>query len=179
LKFASLPKHVRYLPAIFIVSIFVMITSVAHATITCTKVDEFPVASDPTIRKQLETHLETVPGLGDYQIRQIDSRFFVVASEDEKCKDSSLCYYRLLDLRNGAVRDVIAFQGTGRVWMVLSPTATRWELLQDDYSDFAFETRDSTYLGLKLPSWGNTVFVVPQSPEHTNMFQRICGGHPK
>jgi len=179
LRFAPLRMLIRYLPVIFIVPIFVTTASIVQASMTCTRIDDFPFVSDPLIQKQLEAHVETLPGLGVYQIRQIDSRFFIISSEDEKCKETSLCYYRLLDLRNGAVKDVFAFQGTGRVWMILSPTATRWELLQDDYSDFAFETRDNTYLGLKLPSRGNTVFVVPQSPDDTKMFQRICGAHPK
>lgn len=179
MRFAPLRMLIRYLPVIFIVPIFVTTASIVQASMTCTRIDDFPFVSDPLIQKQLEAHVETLPGLGVYQIRQIDSRFFIISSEDEKCKETSLCYYRLLDLRNGAVKDVFAFQGTGRVWMILSPTATRWELLQDDYSDFAFETRDNTYLGLKLPSWGNTVFVVPQSPDDTKMFQRICGAHPK
>jgi hypothetical protein len=178
-KFAPLPQQVRYLPLIFIASVFLTVASIAQASMTCTRIDDFPVVSDPLTQGQLQAHVKTLPGLGNYEIRGINSRFFIVSSEDEKCKETSRCYYRLLDLRNGAVKDVFAFQGSGRVWMILSPTAIWSEFLQDDYSDMAFETRENTYLEVKLPRLGNTVFLVPQTPEDIRMLQRICGAHPK
>jgi hypothetical protein len=97
----------------------------------------------------------------------------------KKCKEASSCYYRLLDLRNGAVKDVFAFQGSGKILMILSPVALWSELLQDDYSEMEFETRENTYLTIKLPSLGNTVLVVPESPEEIKMVRRICGAHSK
>ena len=179
LKFASLSKLVRFLSIISIVSVCVTTASFVHASMTCTNVDKFPTISDPLIHEQLQAYVKTLPGLGSFQIGRIDSRFFIVSSEDEKCKEASRCYYRLLDLRNGAVKDVFAFQGSGKILMILSPVALWSEPLQDDYSEMAFETRENTYLTIKLPRWGNTVLVVPESSEEIRMAQRICGAHSK
>ena len=185
MKFATLLKLVRYLPVIFIASFFLTTASIVQASMMCTKVDELPIVSEPPVLEQLQAHVKTLPGLGSYQIKDISSRFFfksrffIVSSQDEKCKETSSCHYRLLDLHNGAVKDVFAFQGSGRVLIILSPTAVWWPLLQDEYYYMEFETRDNTYLGLQLPLLGNTVFVVPQSPEDTKMLQRICSAFPK
>jgi hypothetical protein len=179
LKHASLLKLVRYLSVIFSVSVCVTTTSFVHARMTCTNVAKFPAVSDPLIHEQLQAHAKTLPGLGSFRIGEISSRFFIVSSEDEKCKEASSCYYRLLDLRNGAVKDVFAFQGSGKILMILSPVALWSELLQDDYSEMEFETRENTYLTIKLPSLGNTVLVVPESPEEIKMVRRICGAHSK
>jgi hypothetical protein len=179
LKHISLPKVVRCMSAIFIVSVCVTTTSFVHARMTCTNVAKFPAVSDPSIYEQLQAHAKALPGLGSFQIGQISSRFFMVSSEDEKCKEASSCYYRLLDLRNGAVKDVFAFQGSGKILMMLSPVALWSEPLQDDYSEMAFETRENTYLTIKLPSSENTVLVVPETPDEITRVQRICRAHSR
>jgi hypothetical protein len=179
LKFAPLRMLVRYLPVIFVVPIFVTTASIVQASMICMRVDKFSVVSNPAIQQQLQAHVKTLPGLTNYEIRPINSRFFIVSSENEKCKESSSCYYRLLDLRNGVVKDVFAFQGSGKVLMIASPEAVWSEPLQDEYSAMAFETRENTYLEIRLPRLGNTVFLLPLSPEEIRMDQRICGGYPK
>ena len=179
MKFTSPSKLIRRLRIIFIVSAFVTRATVAQASQTCTWIDNFTVSSGPPIQEQIHAHAKAIPGLESYQIRQINSRFFIVSSGEEKCREASTCLYRLLDVRNGAVRDVFAFQGTGRVLLILSPLAFWWEPLQDEYSYMAFETIDNTYLEVKLPRFGNTVLVVPQSAEDIRMLQRICGANKK
>ncbi|MGC1560567.1 MAG: hypothetical protein WA820_12050, partial [Bradyrhizobium sp.] len=41
----------------------------------CTRFDEFPVVSDPSILEQLETHVRALPGLKNHKIRSLDGRF--------------------------------------------------------------------------------------------------------
>jgi hypothetical protein len=178
MKRRSLPKMVRFLPVIFIVSGFLTVASIAHASMTCTWIDEFPVVSDPLAREQLEAHVRALPGLKDYQIRQIDSRFFIV-SDEGKCKEASRCYHRLLDLRNGVVKNVLVFRGAGRVWMMLSPTAVWLEPLEDDYSNMAFATPENVYITVQLPRRSNTVLVDASPLEETKMLQRLCGAPSK
>lgn len=178
MKLGSLPKMVRYLRAIFIASVFTTAASMAHASMTCTWIDEFPVVSKSPIREQLEMHVRALPALKDYQIRQINSRFFIV-SDEGKCKETSRCYHRLLDLRNGVVKDVLVFRGAGRVWMMLSPTAVWLEPLQDDYSNMAFATPENAYITVQLPIWGDTVLIDASPLEETKMFQRLCGAPSK
>jgi hypothetical protein len=58
MKFVSLPKMFRYLSIAFLMSGFVTIASLAHASMICTWVDEFPVVSDPSTQERLEAHVK-------------------------------------------------------------------------------------------------------------------------
>src|ERR1700732_2739049 len=93
LKFASLLKMLRYLQIIFIASGTVTVASIAHASMTCMRIDEFPVASDPLAREQLEAHVRALPGLKKYEIRDIDGRFFMVLADDGYCKEIPRCVH--------------------------------------------------------------------------------------
>jgi hypothetical protein len=64
MKRGSLQKMVRFLPVIFIVSGFLTVASIAHASMTCAWIDEFPVVSDPLAREQLEAHVRALPATG-------------------------------------------------------------------------------------------------------------------
>jgi hypothetical protein len=88
IKFAFLPKMIRYLPVIFIAAGFATIASIAHASMTCTRIDEFPVVSDPSIQERLEAHVKALQGIKNYQIRDIDGRFFIVLADDGYCKET-------------------------------------------------------------------------------------------
>jgi hypothetical protein len=143
-------KMVRYLPVIFIVSAFATIASVAQASMTCARFDEFSAVSDPSIREQLETHVRALPGLKNHKIRSLDGRFFIVTSEGRFCKDIPRCEHRLLDLRNSVVRDVFAFRGTGTTWILGTPPSVWVEDLQDEYSAWAFVTTEYTFILRKL-----------------------------
>jgi hypothetical protein len=174
LKFASLLKMLRYLQIIFIASGTVTVASIAHASMTCMRIDEFPVASDPLAREQLEAHVRALPGLKKYEIRDIDGRFFMVLADDGYCKEIPRCVHRLLDLRNGSVKDVFAFRGTGRAWRLMSPITIWLELLQDEYSTWAFATTDNTFIGVQLPRFRDTVVIDSPPPGQTKWLQAAC-----
>jgi len=160
-------------------SVLVAIISSAQATMSCTRVEQFPIVSDPLIQEQLKVHLKALPRFQKSEVRQINSRFFVVISDDSECGTESRCYHQLLDIANGAVKDVFAFRGTGMVWMLHSPVAVWSEFFRDDYSTMAFQTPDNTYIQVQLPRFGNTVLVTAPSSEETRMLQRLCGTNSK
>lgn len=180
MKFASLPKLVRYLSFVFTLSACVAKASFVHASMSCLNFKDLsPWVSDPLILEKLQAHAKRLPGFGSVQIGQLNRHFFIVSSEDEKCREGSLCYYRLEVVKDGEVKDVFAFQGSGKSLHIWSPLALWLDPLQDEYSWIAFETRENTYLTVQLPSSGNTVLVVPETPEEIKMNKRICDHHPR
>jgi hypothetical protein len=174
MKFVSLPKMFRYLSIAFLMSGFMTIASLAHASMICTWVDEFPVVSDPSAQERLEAHVRALPGLKNYEIRDIDGRFFIVLADDGYCKEIPRCDNRLLDLRNGVVKDVFAFRGTGKVWRLMSPLTIWLERLQDEYSFRAFATTENTFIGVQLPRFRDTVFIDAPSPEQMKVLRAAC-----
>jgi hypothetical protein len=173
MKLASLPKMIRRLSAVLIVSGLATVASLAHASMTCTRFDEFPVVSDPSIREQLETHVRALPGLKNHKIRSLDGRFFIVTADGGFCKDIPRCEHRLLDLRNGVVRDVFAFRGTGTTWRLWSPLSAWVEDLQDEYSAWAFVTTEYTFIRVDLPRSGDMIVIDSPGPEEMKTLQ-VC-----
>jgi hypothetical protein len=173
MKLASLPKMVQRLPAVLIVAGIMTVASLAHASMTCTRFDEFPVVSDPSIREQLETHVRALPGLKNHKIRSLDGRFFIVTADGGFCKDIPRCEHRLLDLRNGVVRDVFAFRGTGTTWRLWSPLSAWMEDLQDEYSAWAFVTTEYTFIRVDLPRSGDMIVIDSPGPEEMKTLQ-VC-----
>ena len=174
MKFVFLPKTIRHLPVIFIAAGLATIASIAHASMTCTLIDDFPVVSDPSIQERLEAHVKALPGIKNYQIRDIDGRFFMVLADDGFCKEIPRCYHQLLDTRNGLVRDVFSFRGTGRAWRLMSPTTIWLERLQDEYSIRAFATTENTFIGVQLPRFRDTILIDAPSPEQTKTLRAAC-----
>jgi hypothetical protein len=174
MKLGSLPKLARYLSVIFVASGFATAASIAEASMTCMQIDKFPVVPDSPVLEKLETHVKALPGLKDYQIKDIDGRFFIVLADDGFCKETPRCYHQLLDTRNGLVKDVFAFRGTGRVWTLLSPTSMWLERLQDEYSAMAFATTENTFISVQLPRFRDTVLIESPSPERTKWLQAVC-----
>jgi hypothetical protein len=173
MKLRFLPRTVRYLRVAFIVSCFTTAASIALASMTCSRLDDFPVASDPSIREQLETYVRALPGLKNYKIRSLDGRFYIVTAEGRFCKDILRCEHRLLDLRNGVVRDVFAFRGTGIAWRLWSPLGFWVEDLQDEYSAWAFVTTEHTFIRVDLPRSGNMIVIDSPGPEEMWTLQ-VC-----
>jgi hypothetical protein len=165
-------QSIRY--GSFILSVLVAITSSAQASMTCMRIEQFPAVSDPLIQEQIQTYLKKFPRFQKNQTRQINSRFFVAISDDGECDKAARCYHQLLDIKNGAIKDVFAFRSTGMVWILVSPVAAWSEFFQDDYSAMAFETPDTAYLQVLLPRLSDTVLVNSMSPEETRMLQRLC-----
>jgi hypothetical protein len=171
--FLPLAKLVRCLLAISIASGSATAASIARASMTCIPFDEFPAVSDPSIRDQLETHVRGLPGLKNPRIRSLDRRFFIVTAEGRFCKDIPRCEHRLLDLRNGVVRDVFAFRGTGITWVLGSPQGLWMEDLQDEYSFWAFVTTEHTFISVDLPRSGDMVVIDSPGPETLKTLQ-VC-----
>ena len=143
------------------------------------RIDEFPAVPDSPILEKLEAHVKALPGLKDYLIKDINGRFFIVLADDGYCKETPRCYHQLLDTRNGVVRDVFAFRGTGRLWALLSPMGYWLERMQDEYSIWAFATTDNTFIGVQLPRFRDTIVIDSPPPEQTKWLRSVCDGLTK
>jgi hypothetical protein len=177
LKFASLPKLVRCLPVILLASVFVTIASVAQAWMSCWRIEEYPPVSNPLIRERIEAYLQALPAFKNYQMRELDRivSFVIVSQDEDECRKTFRCHHLLLDVRNGAVKDVFVFRGTGTVWVLGSPLAVPSEPLHDDYSLKSFETDSGTYIDVRLPRQGGPVWIDVGSLDETKMRQGLCG----
>jgi hypothetical protein len=170
-------KKLRTFEVICVVLVCSILTSVAHASMVCLRLEDFPLVSEPSVKKQLEAHVSALPGLQNYEIRDLQShgRFFMVLADDGFCKEIPRCDQRLLDLRSDAVRDVFAFRGKGIVWRLMSPLGLWFEQFQDEYSNWAFATADGTFIGVRLPRFRDTVFIDSSTPEETKWLRAACG----
>jgi hypothetical protein len=178
MKAVSLPKSRWCVHVAFAVLIHLTTASVAQATMTCTWFSELPSVSDPSIRQKLEAHVKALPGLKNYEIRLLQDHYFLVQSEGKFCKGIPRCEHRLLELRDDAVRNVFAFEGTGIVWQLWSPLGFWVENLKDDYSALAFETIENTYIRVDLPSFRDMIVI--SSPGLVEMQTlRACDGIKK
>jgi hypothetical protein len=146
----------------------------------CKRIEQLPEVSDGATLRLLEAHIKTFDSPKPLMIREIDRalisqnsrRFFVILPDDENCKSSG-CYYRLLELKDGLIKETFSFHGTGVVWYH-SPVAVRVEYFQDDYERLDLETSSQTYIRLGLPRRGNSVFVAALSAEQARL-PRTCG----
>jgi hypothetical protein len=128
----------------------------------------------------LEAHIKTSDfpkpllfrEIGRALFSQNSRRFFVILPDDENCKSSG-CYYRLLELKDGVIKETFSFHGTGVFWY-RSPVGMRVEYFQDDYEILDLETSSQTYIRLGLPLKGNSVFVAALSAEQARL-PRTCG----
>jgi hypothetical protein len=93
---------------------------------------------------------QAFPAFKNYQMRELDRIVVIVSQDEDECRKTFRCYHLLLDVRNGAVKDVFFFRGTGTVRVLGSPLAVPSEPLHDDYSLKSFETGSSTYIDVRL-----------------------------
>src|SRR5689334_4618309 len=90
-----------------------------HASLGCIRIEQLPAVSDGTTLRLLEAYLRELDGSKPVLVRRmfsrlartIDRHFFWVMPDNENCKSSG-CYYRLLDLLKGVVRETFSFKGT-------------------------------------------------------------------
>ena len=137
----------------------------AHASLFCKRIEQLPQVSDGATLRLLEAHIKTFDSPKPLLFREIvralipqdGRRFFVIAPDDENCKSSG-CYYRLLELKDGVIKETFSFHGTGVVWYH-SPVTERIEYFQDNYEMLDLETSGRTYIRLGLPRKENSVFV--------------------
>ncbi len=176
MKTLSSLRIVRHLQLPFALLAYLIAASMAHATMTCSWLDEFSGGvPDPSVQEKLEAHVKALPGLENYKIVQLEEHYFMVEAAGKFCKEVPRCEHRLLELRDGVVRNVFAFEGTGKVWRLWSPISFPIENLKDDYSAWAFETTVNTYIRVDLPSFRDMIVI--GSPGELEMKTlRVCDG---
>ncbi len=162
----------------FVAAVFVLSASTAQASMTCLWFDELYDVSDPSAREKLEAHVKALPGLENPKIRHLEAHYFMVQAAGKFCKEVPRCEHRLLELRDGVVRNVFAFRGTGTIWVLLSPIGAWIDYLQDDYSTWAFETTDNTYIRVDLPKFHDMVVISSPGPIEMKTL-RVCDGFKK
>src|ERR1700704_4746481 len=129
----------------------------AHASLLCMRIEQLPQVSDAETLGILEAYISAFNSSKPLLIREIDRaltsqnsrRFFVILPNEENCKDAG-CYYRLLESKDGVIKETFTFHGTGVFWYY-SPVAVRVEYFKDDYEILDLETSTQTYIRLGLP----------------------------
>jgi hypothetical protein len=175
MNIVALPKRLRTFEVICVVLIYSILTSIAHATMLCSWFSDFGPISDPSIQEMLEAHLKALPGLDNYEIVRLDEQYFMVEAAGKFCKEVPRCEHRLLELRVGVVKNVFAFEGTGKILQFRSPLWFPVQNLGDEYSAWAFETTINTYIRVNLPRFRDMIFI--SSPGQVEMKTlRACDG---
>jgi hypothetical protein len=152
----------------------------AHASLFCMRLEQLSEVSDVETLRLLEAHISAFNSSKPLLIREIDRalisqnsrRFFMILPDEENCKSSG-CYYRLLELKDGVIKETFSFHGTGVFWYY-SPVAVRVEYFQDDFEILDLETSTQTYIRLGLPRKGNSVYLAALSAEQAKL-PRTCG----
>ena len=175
MNIVALLKRLRTFEVICVLLLYLVVTSIAHATMTCSWFSEFSPVSDPSVQEKLEAHVKALPGLVNYEIVQLEKHYFIVEAAGRFCKEVPRCEHRLLELRDGVVKNVFAFEGTGKVWQLRNPLWFPVENLGDDYTAWAFETTANTYIRVDLPRFRDMIFI--NSPGQVEMKTlRACDG---
>jgi hypothetical protein len=166
----TLTRTVRLLS----ISALVYLTQVfdAHAHLYCKRIEQLPTVSDGRTLGLLEAYVKSLD-TRPFQIRQLTSRFVMVLPDDENCKVSR-CYYRLLDLKDGEIKETFSFHGTGVIWYVSSPAMVRIEYFQDYYESYSLETSPGTYIGVGLPRTAKAVHVEVVPAEEVKSLPKPC-----
>lgn len=164
MRLMSSQNRTRCFQLVLATLVYLNTASVAHATMTCTWLDEWSSTLDQSDLGRLEAHLKTLPGLKNPVIRQLQNHYFLVGAEGKFCKDIPRCEHRLLELRDGVVRNVFAFEGTGMIWRLWTPFSYWVENMGDDYSAWAFETTEHTYIRVDLPRSRDLVAISSPGP---------------
>ncbi len=164
----------RSLQAIVVVIGYLITTPIAHASMACWRFDQLDRISDPSAKKLLEAYAKALPGLDNPEVRELHGHYFLVQGDGKFCKSNPRCEHRLLYLRDGVVRDIFAFRGTGAIWQSLSPGGGWLEYLQDDYSSWAFEVTEDTFISLSLPRYHDMIFIDPPGFEGLKVLKVAC-----
>ena len=157
-------KRLVRLFSIFTVASLAQVQSVS-ARFYCNRIEQLlPAVSDNRTLGILEPYLRALPGPKPFQIRHLTSRFLLVTPEDANCNVAG-CYYRLLDVKDGEVKERFTFRGTGVIWYYSTPMEVRIEEFQDYYSNYGFETSARTNIRVLLPRTAQAVLVEAVSPD--------------
>jgi hypothetical protein len=139
------------------------------------RIEQLPAVSDRATLGLLEAYLRELDVSKPVLVRQmfnrltktIDRHFFWVIPNDENCKSSG-CYYRLLDLHNGVVRETFSFKGTGVLWSY-DEVSNYIDYFQDYYQTFDVETSTQSYISIGLPEGRNPVYVGAAGSEQSHL----------
>jgi hypothetical protein len=137
------------------------------ASMGCKRIEELPTVSDERTLGLLNAYGETRGGSKPLLMRPFDDRFFIAFPAGQDCKSSG-CYYRLLDLKDGEIRERFSFQGTGVILFFYSSTV-HIEHFQDRFFTIALETSPQTHIVVQLPFRSNTVLVSVRAPQQIRM----------
>ena len=83
-------KGGSHLQLFLVALVYVTALSTAHATMTCTWLDEFAATSDPSVQQRLEAYVKALPGLKNYEIRPLQDHYFLVGAEGKLQRDPTL-----------------------------------------------------------------------------------------
>lgn len=158
MKLASLLMPLRS-RVVFLASMLAATTSTADALMYCDRASEYRPISDPVVTRRIEERLQAIPAMKHHQVRRIDGQFAIAWQDEDECRKLFRCYHLLLDIRNDAATVVFAYRGTGTIWVLGSANNTLSDLLDDDYSNSAFETDDFNYVVVRLPRFLGPVWV--------------------
>jgi len=134
---------------------------------TCKRIEQLPTVSDSRTLGLLEAYGKVSGGSKPLLIRQFDSRFFMAFPADQDCKNSA-CYYRLLDLKDGEIKERFSFQGTG-VILIFFSSSVQIDQFQDRFFTIALETSAQTHIAVQLPFTGDTVLVSAWAPQQIKL----------
>jgi hypothetical protein len=156
----------RRIIGLFSVSALAYLTQVfdVSAGFYCERIEQLPAASDSRTAGLLEQYARELAGPKRFQIKQLTSRFFLVMPDDENCRVVP-CYYRLLDVKDGEVKERFSFHGTGAIWYFSSPAEVRIEDFQDYFSSYGLETSAKTHIRVLLPRTAQAVVVEAVPPD--------------
>jgi hypothetical protein len=128
----------------------------AHASMMCKRIEQLDAVSDKQSIELLKAYGQALKSSKPIQFSQHHRFFFMMFATDEDCRSSS-CFYRLLELKDGVVRERFTFQGTGAI--LLFSAGEYWEIFQDHYWSVALETSPQAHLWVSLPLKGDTILV--------------------
>src|SRR5215467_16298919 len=116
----------------------------------CDRIERLPAVSDHRTLSLLEPYVTALDSTKPFQMKHLTSRFILVMPDDADCRVAH-CYYRLLEVKDGEVRERFGFRGTGVIWNCSTPAEVRIEDFQDYFSNYGLETSAGRHIGLFLP----------------------------
>ena len=157
-------RMVRLISTVALLCI-VQVVGVHARGVLCMRIEQLPAVSDGATLGLLEAYLRELYGSKPFLVREIitgsirtiDRHFFIVMPDNENCKSSG-CYYGLLDLHNGVVRETFSFKGTGLL-VFYDEISYYIDYFQDRYASFDVETSAQSYISIGLPRGRNPVVV--------------------
>jgi len=163
----------RRIIRLFLVSMLAYLAQVVgvDASFYCDRIERLPAVSDHRTLSLLEPYVTALDSTKPFQMKHLTSRFILVMPDDADCRVAR-CYYRLLDVKDGEVRERFSFRGTGVIWYFSTPAEVRIEDFQDYFSNYGLETSAGRHIGIFLPRTAQEVLV--EAVPADAVLPRIC-----